>query len=61
MNNLNAKGNWNVLAGKLKQKFASLTDDDLLYVEGKEEEIWGKIQKKVGKTKGEIHKLIEKL
>jgi len=52
------KGNWNETKGKLKQKFAQLTDDDLLLVEGKEDELLGKLQQKLGKTKEEIHKLI---
>jgi len=61
MNKLNIKGNWNEVAGKLKQKFANLTDDDLLFAEGKEEELLGKLQQKLGKTKEEIHKLLAKL
>jgi uncharacterized protein YjbJ (UPF0337 family) len=61
MNKLKIKGNWNEVAGKLKQKFANLTDDDLLYTEGKEEELYGKLQKKLGKTKEELHKLLAKL
>lgn len=61
MNKLNIKGNWNEVAGKLKQKYANLTDDDLLFKEGKEEELLGKLQKKLGKTKDEICNLIEKL
>ncbi len=60
MNKLNIKGNWNEVAGKLKQQFANLTDDDLLYAEGKEEELLGRLQQKLGKTKEEIHKLLEK-
>jgi uncharacterized protein YjbJ (UPF0337 family) len=55
------KGDWNILKGKLKQKFASLTDDDLMYIEGKEEELIGRIQQKIGKTKQEIHDLLTKL
>jgi uncharacterized protein YjbJ (UPF0337 family) len=55
------KGDWNVLKGKLKQKFASLTDDDLMYIKGKEEELIGRIQKRIGKTKQEIHDLLAKL
>lgn len=54
MNNTEIKGNWNILKGKLKQKYGELTDDDLAYVEGKENELWGRLQKKVGKTKEEI-------
>jgi len=60
MNNLNIKGNWNEVAGKLKQKFADLTDDDVLFIEGKEEELLGRLQKKLGKTQAEIRRLIEK-
>lgn len=48
------KGNWNELKGKIKQKYADLTDDDLLYVEGKEDELLGKLQQKLGKTKEEL-------
>jgi uncharacterized protein YjbJ (UPF0337 family) len=61
MNKLTVKGNWNEVTGKLKQKFANLTDDDLLYSEGKDEELLGRLQKKLGKTKEEIRALIEKL
>ena len=61
MNKLNIKGNWNEVAGKLKQKFANLTDDDLLFKEGKEEELLGKLQQKLGKTQEEIRRLIEKV
>jgi uncharacterized protein YjbJ (UPF0337 family) len=61
MNKFAVKGNWNEVAGKLKQKFAGLTDDDLLFKEGKEEELLGRLQKKLGKTKEEIRSLIGKL
>jgi len=61
MNKLNIKGNWNEAAGKLKQQFANLTDDDLLFKEGKEEELLGRLQQKLGKTQVEIRKLIEKI
>ena len=56
MNNLelNLKSNWNQLKGQLKQKYAELTDDDLVYVDGKEDELIGKIQEKTGETKEEI-------
>ena len=54
MNNLQTKGNWNIAKGKLKQKFAQLTDNDLRYEEGKEEELIGRIQKRTGKAKEEI-------
>ena len=59
MNKLQMKGNWNQTKGKLKQKYANLTDDDLKYVEGKEDELLGRIQKRTGKTREEIEKAIE--
>lgn len=54
------KGNWNVLKGKLKQSFGNLTDDDLQYTEGKEDELVGRIQKATGKTKEELKEFIDK-
>lgn len=59
MNTLTNKGNWKEIAGKLKQKFAILTDDDLLFIKGKEEEMLGRLQKKLGKTKEDMRSLIE--
>ena len=53
------KGNWNELKGKLKQEYGDLTDDDLTYEEGKEDEMWGRIEKKVGKAKKEILSVFE--
>jgi uncharacterized protein YjbJ (UPF0337 family) len=61
MNSTKIKGNWNEIKGKLKQKYADLTDDDLLYEEGKEEELFGKIQQRIGKSKDEITKWIADL
>lgn len=61
MNTLIIKGNWNEIAGKLKQQFANLTDDDLLFKKGKEEELVGRLQNKLGKTKEELRKIIEKI
>ena len=58
---LGIKGNWNELKGKVKQQYANLTDDDLLYEEGKEDELLGRIQKKTGKTKEELKSWIDKL
>jgi uncharacterized protein YjbJ (UPF0337 family) len=55
------KGNWNEVKGKLKQKYADLTDDDLLYVEGKEDELLGRLQKKLGKTDREIQQILERV
>lgn len=61
MNTTELAGKWNELKGVLKQKYADLTDDDLLFVEGKEEELYGRIQQKIGKTKEEIKKIISEL
>lgn len=61
MNSLTIKGTWNETKGKLKQKYADLTDDDLLFVAGKEEELLGRLQKKTGQTKEVIRDLIAKL
>jgi len=58
MNKTGLKGNWKEQKGKLKQAFASLTDDDLMFAEGKQEEMLGKLQVKLGKTKEELHKII---
>jgi len=61
MNFMKLKGNWNEVAGKLKQQYANLTDDDLIFQKGKEEELLGRLQAKVGKTKEELRKIISKL
>jgi uncharacterized protein YjbJ (UPF0337 family) len=55
------EGNWNEIKGKLKQKYAMLTDNDLLLVEGKQDEMLGRLQAKLGKTKEELHKIISEL
>jgi uncharacterized protein YjbJ (UPF0337 family) len=54
MAKLETKGNWNEVKGKAKQQYAVLTDDDLKYQEGKEDEMLGKVQKKLGKTRDEV-------
>lgn len=54
-------GNWNETKGKLKQRFAILTDNDVLLVEGKQDELLGRLQAKLGKTKEEVSKLIAEL
>lgn len=61
MNNLQFKGSWNEMKGKLKQKYGELTDDDLVYLEGKEDELLGRLQKKTGRTKEELKEEINKL
>lgn len=59
MSNLQLKGNWNIAKGKLKQKFAQLTDDDLQFVEGKEDELVGRIQKRTGKSEQIVQQAVE--
>ncbi len=61
MTKLEMKGSWNETKGKLKQKYADLTDDDLLFEEGKEDELLGRLQKKVGQTKDDLRKAIAEL
>ena len=59
MTTLLAKGNWNIAKGKLKQKFAQLADDDLQFMEGKEDELIGRIQKRTGEAKEKIEHAID--
>jgi uncharacterized protein YjbJ (UPF0337 family) len=58
MNTTEVKGNWNEQKGKLKQQYGNLTDDDLMFAEGKKDEMLGKLQIKLGKTKEELHKVM---
>ena len=60
-NAIELKGSWNETKGKLKQKFAMLTDNDVLLVEGKQDEMLGRLQLKLGKTKEEINRIISEL
>jgi len=61
MNTIKAKGSWNEVKGKLKQKYATLTDNDLLFEEGKKDEMLGKVQTKLGQTKDEFTKMMAEL
>jgi uncharacterized protein YjbJ (UPF0337 family) len=61
VNKLQIKGSWNELKGKLKQQYGNLTDDDLVFSEGKEDELLGRLQKRLGKSKDEVRQMIEKL
>lgn len=58
MNTLKLKGDWNVAKGKLKQKYANLTDDDLSYSRGREDELIGRIQKRTGESKEAVEKAL---
>lgn len=61
MTKLGFKGSWNEAKGKLKQKYAQLTDDDLAFAEGKEDELLGRLQQKLGKSKEDLRKELESL
>ena len=61
MNKLQLKGSWNEIKGKLKQSYGNLTDDDLTFAEGKDDELLGRLQKKLGKSKEEVKQMIEGL
>jgi len=61
MNNLRFKGSWNEVKGKLKQKYGELTDNDLTFAEGKDEELLGRLQNRLGRSKDELRKEIEDL
>ena len=56
---LEIKGDWNIITGKLKQKWAKLTDDDLQFAEGKFEEVYGRIQKRTGETLDDVKKAVK--
>jgi len=58
MNSLTFKGEWNEVKGRLKQKYSLLTDDDLAYAEGRDDELLGRLEKKLGKAKDEVQKII---
>jgi len=59
MNKMKMKGDWNIAKGKLKQRWAKLTDDDLRYQEGMEYELIGRIQKRTGETQEAVEKAVE--
>lgn len=61
MNELKVKGNWNQIKGKMKEKYGELTDDDLEYTEGKEDQLLGRLQKKLGKSKDEVRRIISNI
>ena len=59
MNKLEMKGNWNIAKGKLKKKWANLTDDDLRFEEGQDDELIGRIQQRTGQTREQVEKALE--
>ncbi len=61
MTTLEIKGDWNITKGKLKQKWAALTDDDLQFVEGRQDEFIGRIQKRTGETREAVEKAIKEI
>ncbi len=61
MDNSRISGNWKEIKGKLKQQYGQLTDDDLKYAEGKEEELVGRLEQKLGKSKDEVRNMLDKM
>ena len=61
MEKLTFSGTWLEVTGKLKQKFGHLTDNDLMFMEGKEEELLGRLQTKLGRTKAQLREIIKKI
>jgi uncharacterized protein YjbJ (UPF0337 family) len=61
MTNLTLKGSWNEIKGKLKQKYGQLTDDDLTFAEGKEDEMLGRLQTRLGRTKEDLRRELEEM
>ena len=61
MDKLELKGKWNEIKGKIKQSYADLSDDDLTYQEGKEDELYGRLQQKTGKSRDEVIKWLRSL
>ncbi len=61
MNTTELKGDWEIQKAKLKQRFADLTDNDLMFLDGKKDEMLGKLQVKLGKTKEELRKILDKI
>lgn len=59
VNKTTLKGNWNLVKGKLKEAYGQLTDDDLIYEEGQEDELYGRIQQRIGKGKDEVKRMID--
>jgi uncharacterized protein YjbJ (UPF0337 family) len=59
MNKLEIKGDWNIIKGKLKQKWAGLTEDDLQFAEGKVEELYGRIQKRTGQSREAVEQAVK--
>jgi uncharacterized protein YjbJ (UPF0337 family) len=59
MNKLEIKGDWNIIKGLLKQKWAKLTDDDLEFIEGQQDELLGRIQKKTGESREAVEAAVK--
>lgn len=61
MEKLQFKGSWNETKGRLKEEYGELTDDDLQYSEGKEDQLLGRLQQKLGKSKDEVRRIISNI
>ncbi len=53
------KGSWAIVKGKIKEKWAELTDDDINEIDGKKDQLIGKIQQKYGQTKEQVQQMVE--
>jgi uncharacterized protein YjbJ (UPF0337 family) len=54
MNIIALKTNWSIVKGKLKEKYRNLTDNDLAYISGREDDMLGHIQLKTGASRDEL-------
>jgi uncharacterized protein YjbJ (UPF0337 family) len=61
MDKMEIKGRWNEWKGRIKQEYADVTDDDLKYEEGREDEMFGRLQKKTGKAKDDLIRWLRSL
>jgi uncharacterized protein YjbJ (UPF0337 family) len=61
MNKLRFKGKWDQVKGRLKQKYGQLTDDDLTYSEGRDEELIGRLKERLGKAEDEVRKIVAEI
>jgi len=58
---LKMQGTWDEVQGRLKSQYGDLTDEDLAYTEGQEDQLLGRLETKLGKGKAEIRRIIEGL
>ena len=59
INQQTLQGNWHEIRGKLKSKWGSLTDDDVMEFDGNVEKLIGKIEKKTGAARESIEQFLD--